>query len=452
MRQGSSLMRADEVTFDRTQQFGEARGSVTLREPGVVLIGNSATYDSTSEKAQVNKARFAIHDANLSGSATTLTRTANGHIAVADGAMTFCAPDDPSWILTSDEIYLEPAEGIGTARGAKLEVSGVPVFYIPWIQFPIDDRRKTGLLFPDIGSDTRGGVDITVPAYFNLAPNYDATYAPRYIGERGLNHQLNGRYLGDYTGFWDVTAAYLDEDDKYQDEVPESAGKRWLFGAQHRGRFGQSWRTNIDFTRVSDPDYVRDLDNDSLSAQRQTALLQLAEVDYLGEDWTVNIQAQEFQSLADDIPNSYKKLPQITAQWRGDTNWHGLEPIALAQYSAFDTDAANRITGQRLYSEAGLTYPMAWTYGFLRPTVKYRQVAYELDESPLVVDTQPSAGSATANIDAGLIFERSTSFAGEGMTQTLEPRVYYLYSQYDDQTGQPDFDSAELTFSYNQVC
>mgnify|MGYP003706064087 CR=1 FL=1 len=450
VKQGNRYIRADKVRFDRAQQTGIAEGHVTLREPGLVLIGDRATYDNAKQQATVSNARFALHENQLSGSAMQLERNAQGHVTIDKGSMTYCAPDDPSWHLTSDNIVLEPDSGIGEARHAKLYIGDIPVFYVPWIQFPIDDRRKTGVLFPDIGSDTRGGLDVTVPIYLNLAPNYDATYSPRYIGERGLNHQLNGRYLGNKVGFWDVTGAYLSGDKKYRDEIDNTGGERWLIGVTQRGSLGDNWRTRIDYTRVSDPDYIRDLDNQSLSTQRQTALMQLGQVDYLGEDWVVSIQAQEFQSLADDIRNDYKKLPQITAQWRGDADWAGLQPIALAQYSNFDADG-ERVTGQRLYSEIGLAYPMNWIYGFVKPTVKYRQLDYDLKDSPALQDQKPSAGSGVASVDAGLVFERSLTITGEGMTQTLEPRLFYLYSQYDEQTGQPDFDSAELTFSYNQL-
>ena len=448
--QGNRGLRADTVTFDREQQMTEATGNITYREPGVVLLGDHLTFDSDRQHATIDGAHFALHAAQLSGAAERLEREASGEITINNGAVTFCAPEDPTWYVNTGTLEIDPKAGMAEARHATLRVSGVPVFYIPWITFPIDDRRKTGLLFPSIGSDTRGGVDITTPIYFNLAPNYDATYSPRYIGERGLVHQGNGRWLSESIGFWDVSGQYIDSDEKYREAFPEADDERWAIGVQHRGNFGQSWRTTINYSKVSDPDYVRDLDNSTLSSQRQTALLQLGQVDYLGEDWVVSLQAQQFQSLADDIRNDYKKLPQVTAQWRGDNKFAGFQPIGLLQYSNFDTDA-NRVTGQRLYAEAGVTYPMSWSWGFLRPTAKYRSVSYELENLNLPTDDAPDAGSAVFSVDGGLVFERETSLGGKGMTQTLEPRVFYLYSEYADQNGQPDFDSAELTFSYNQL-
>jgi LPS-assembly protein len=451
--QGNRSLKADSVAFDRDQQFTQANGQVVYREPGVVLQGDHLSLDSERQHATVTKAHFALHAPQLSGAAQQLEREASGAITIDDGAVTFCAPEDPQWYIQTGNLKIDPEEGMATAKNATLRWGGVPVFYVPWMTFPVDDRRKTGLLFPSIGSDTRGGLDITVPIYLNLAPNYDATYSPRYIGERGLLHQARGRWLNPYAGAWDVNGQYIDNDDKYSEDFPEGDSDRWAIDVKHRGNFGQNWRTTINYNKVSDPDYVRDLDNSTLSSQRQTALLQLGQVDYLGEDWQVSLQAQQFQSLADDITNTYKKLPQLTARWRGDANLAGIQPIALLQYSDFDTDA-NRVKGQRVYAEAGVTYPLNWRWGFLRTTAKYRSVSYDLEDLPTLPtepDSKPDAKSGVFIVDGGLLFERATTLGGKGMVQTLEPRIFYLYSQYDEQMGQPDFDSAELTFNYQQL-
>ncbi|MDB3923124.1 LPS-assembly protein LptD, partial [Luminiphilus sp.] len=448
--QGNRSIEADSVAFDRDRQFTEASGNVAYREPGVVLQGEHLTFDSERQHATVNQAHFALHEPQLSGAAQQLERDASGEITIEDGAVTFCAPEDPQWYIKTETLKIEPDEGMATATHATLRWSGVPIFYIPWMTFPVDDRRKTGLLFPSIGSDTRGGLDVTTPIYFNLAPNYDATYSPRYIGERGLLHQANGRWLSQYAGAWDVTGQYISDDDKYSEDFPEGDSERWAIGVKHRGNYGESWRTTIKYNKVSDPDYVRDLDNSTLSSQRQTALKQLGQIDYLGEDWKVSLQAQQFQSLADDITNNYKKLPQLTARWRGDANLAGLQPIALLQYSNFDTDA-NKVRGERIYGEAGVTYPLNWTWGFLRTTAKYRSVGYDLENLRSLPEDKPDASSGVFSVDGGLIFERATTFGGQSASQTLEPRVFYLYSEYDEQRGQPDFDSAELTFSYTQL-
>ena len=450
VQQGYRFLTADEVQIDRQNETAVASGQVTLREPGIVLTGAKIRYDSISERADLTDAQYVLHTRQLSGTAQALTRQANGDIDITEGAMTFCAPDDPSWVLQASEITIDPHRGEGQAWGAKLRVAGVPVFYLPWVRFPVDSRRKTGLLFPDLGSDSRGGIDMTQPIYFNLAPNYDALYRPRHIEERGLLHQAQGRWLSESIGYWEASGGWIGDDSKYQDDNPNIDSDRWLIHTEHKGQFGAAWRTKINFNRVSDPEYVKDIENNRLSAQRQTALQQLGRVDWLGETWQVRVDVEQFQSLADDIRNDYQKMPQITASYRGGQEWLGVEPIFTTQLSHFESDSV-RVTGQRLYTEAGRTMPQRWVSGFFTPTVKYRSVSYELDDFPLLDETSPDAGAMMASLDGGLIFERQTTLGGRSMTQTLEPRAYYLYSEYEQQTGHPDFDSAELTFSYNQL-
>jgi len=187
----------------------------------------------------------------------------------------------------------------------------------------------------------------------------------------------------------------------------------------------------------------------------------LGSLDYLGDNWLMNLRAQQFQSLANDIEKDYEELPQFTNQYRSSGTPFAVEPILLAQYSNFGAQE-DVVTGQRLYGEAGLGYPMLWRFGSLKPTLKYRQVSYALNDGEFFADnslgggqyftdSNPYAGAPLANLDGSLIFERQTSFAGRGLHQTLEPRLYYLYSEREDQSNQPVFDSAELTFTYYQL-
>ena len=450
LKQGYRQVTADQVTADRARETATATGNVVFREPGILIRGSRIDYDSQSEEAVVTDARYVIHDRRMVGAADQLKRSGSGQIAIDDGRMTYCSPDDPDWVLHANTLEIDPESGDAQAWGAKLKVADVPVLYLPWIRFPVDSRRKTGLLFPDIGSDTRGGIDITAPIYLNLAPNYDLLYRPRYIQERGFLHQGKFRWLSENMGYWELDGGWIGDDSKYEEEFPLDDGSRWLVGAKHNGHFGDNWYTRINYTRVSDTEYLRDLNNSNLSAQRETALQQLARLAWINDQWQVTLDFEQFQSIAEDIPEDYRKLPQMTARWVGNREWLGLTPLFLSQLSYFDSDV-DRVTGQRVYNEFGLTKPMNWTAGFFIPTVKYRAVNYELDRPSSNIETSPNAGSLMTSLDSGLIFERQTSLFGQSMTQTLEPRAYYLYSQYEEQRYQPSFDSAELTFGYGQL-
>ena len=445
--QGYRTLKAQEVIIDRVEQTVSAEGPIEVREPGIVMYGDRITYDSLSERASLSDAEFVMYEEQLYGIAERVTRDANGSLEIEDGQLTFCAPTDPSWLVTAETLRVDPTTNTGEAWGARIDIKGVPVAYLPWVQFPLNDRRKTGLLFPDISSDTRGGLDITAPIYLNLAPNYDATYSPRLIQDRGLVHQLNTRFLGKRTGFWDVSGTYLRDDDL---DASDSDNNRWLVNVQQSSDPSARLRTSIDFTKVSDNEYLRDLENNTLSAQRQTALLQRARVDWLADSWLFGLEAQQFQSIAEDLTDNYRRLPQISAVWRGDAKIGPLEPLLKLQAANFDTEL-EKVKGQRVYQEVGVTLPLTRDYGFLNSSLMHRSIQYRLKAPDNNQTRSESVSSWLGRIEGGLEFERSTELFGLPFTQTLEPHFQYLYAGYDDHAGIPDFDSAELTFSYRQL-
>jgi len=441
--QGYRTLEAQEVTIDRVEQTVSAQGPIEVREPGIVMYGDQVTYDSLSERASLSDAEFVMYEQQLFGIAERVTRDANGSLEIEDGQLTFCAPTDPSWLVTAETLSVNPNTNTGEAWGARIDVKGVPIAYLPWVQFPLNDRRKTGLLFPDISSDTRGGLDLTVPIYMNLAPNYDATYSPRLIQDRGVVHQLNARFLGRQTGLWDVSGTYLHDDDLDASGV---GNNRWLVNVQHSSEPSAKLRTSIDFSKVSDNEYLRDLENNTLSAQRQTALLQRARVDWLADNWLFGLETQQFQGIAEDLTDNYKRLPQISAVWRGDTKLGPLEPLINFKVANFDTDL-EKVSGQRLYQELGVNLPITRDYGFLNSSLLHRSIQYRLKAPDGNRTRNESVSSWLGQIEGGLQFERNTELFGLSFTQTLEPRFQYLYAGYDDHAGLPDFDSAELTLA-----
>ena len=449
--QGYRHMRSDEVLINRTDESSILTGNITLREPNLLLLGDSAEVYSKTGEAVVHNSQFVFHREHMRGSADILERDFDGLIHVHNGALTYCPPGENDWVVLAKDMEFNLEEGLATLHHARVEVEGVPVFYSPWLRLPLDDRRRTGILWPDFGNDSSGGLDISAPIYINLAPNYDALYAPRYIEERGLNNELQLRYLNPLFGQWLVGGAYIENDKKYSDQTSaQGSSDRWLGVVKQNGLFQQRWQSRVDYSKASDVDYMKDLETSSIDAQRKTSLLQMASLDYLGDSWLTSLRTQQFQSLADDINKGYEEMPQLTSLYRGRGTPFTVEPIFLAQYSNFDAQR-DVVTGQRFYGEAGLSYTMLWSFGHIKPTLKYRQVNYELSDATLFKDNSPSAGAPLANLDAGLIFDRQTRFAGRSLLQTLEPRIYYLYSEYEDQTDQPIFDTAELTFTYYQL-
>ncbi len=332
--QGYRQMRSDNVVIDRDTESAFLSGNVTLREPNVLLLGDSAQVNSKTGEAIVYDNEFVFHREHMRGTADILQRDPEGLIHIHNGNFTYCAPGEDDWSVLSKDMEVDLQEGLATAHHARVELEGVPVFYIPWLRLPLDDRRRTGLLWPNFGNDSSGGLDISVPIYLNLAPNYDALYAPRYIQDRGFDQELQLRYLNPLVGQWLVGGAYMGNDTRYGDQSPEQISTdRWLGLVKQDGLFAERWLSRVDYSKASDVDYMRDLETANLDAQRSTSLLQLASLDYLGDNWLMNLRAQQFQSLADDIKKDYEELPQFSSQYRSSGTPFGLEPILLAQYS-----------------------------------------------------------------------------------------------------------------------
>ena len=452
-RQGYRLLRADEVEFDRAQQWGKLHGNVELREPGLLLRGATGSLNIDTGEASLTAAQFVLHEKHVHGGADLVNRRADKIIELDDAYYSYCPPLENQWVLRAHELELDLENGTATARDAKIEMGGYPVIYTPYLKFPIDDRRKSGFLWPGIGNDSSGGADIALPYYFNLAPNYDATLTPRYIADRGLLTELEARYMGHNTGYWEFGGAFISGDDQFQEDYPDDDGDRWLTAVEQHGLFKRRWRTWVDYTNVSDNDYFSNLGTTSLQVQQSTHLAQRGEVDYLGDNWLAQLRLEEFDTIAKDVETDpYRKLPQVSLLRSAAERDFSPNLLLQSDYTYFDH--STELKGHRAYNALGVSYPMSWIWGFVKPVAKYRQINYDLDE-PVFFDQReddtPDVGAPLFSLDGGLFFERDLQWGDSSWLQTLEPRAYYLWADFEEQQGLPDFDTSELTFAYNQL-
>ncbi len=441
VQQGYRRIRADRLDYYRDQDRLELAGNIRIREPGLLFVGERAEINPQSGQSTLYAADYVLHERQARGHADRVERRPDGRIRVDGGSYSSCPPGSEDWSLLARRISLDPETGRGVARDARLRIQDVPILYAPYLSFPIDDRRQTGFLWPQF-SRAGNGLDASVPYYVNLAPNYDATLLPRLVAERGLLAAGEFRYQNDWSE-WLTSGAYLADDDQARRD-------RWLFNLQQQGRPLKALTTEIRYTEVSDIDYFRDLSNGGLDVIRQTHLRQGMELNYRVGDWNLESRIQEFQTLDDDIIQPYSMRPRLQLERDFRDRSFELDYSVLAQFTRFDSPRAQRVTGERLYLEPALRFPMYWTPGFVVPTVKYRHIAYELDD-PLEDDGSRKVGAVTASLDAGLFLERPANWFGQAFTQTLEPRAYYLYGGRQDHSGLPDFDTADLTFTYSQL-
>lgn len=447
LRKGNLSLDAGYARYRRSDSIVMLRDDVVLRQPGFMLRGQRAELDTNQGLGELDQAEILSYQTGARGSAGRIARPAFGRFELEKASYTQCTPDNETWSLHADSIELDYDSGRGVARGTTVRIYDVPVLYTPYLNFPVDDRRSTGFLFPTFGL-ANNSLDISTPYYLNLAPNYDLTLVPRYVEAHGEALEGEFRYLNRYSE-WSFNGSYLANDQSQE-------GDRWLLGVAERGFMGDGWYSNIDYTRVSDDRYFDDLGLANLAVKRSTHLNQKAEMGYLGDNWSGSIEVQRYQTIA-AVDDPYQKLPQLTLNYQSPARNFQLEPSLEFEYSRFDhrdavSDGGNKITGQRVYGAGGLSLPMRWRWGFIEPALKSRHVAYELEDADRIgINENPNASSNQLSIDAGLFFERELQLADQSLTQTLEPRLYYRNAEYEDQSDQPDFDSAALTFTYQQL-
>ncbi len=470
--QQDAVITASSATYDRGTATIDLTDNVQIRQPGLLLTGATAHIDQAAATSEIHEASYLLHTIAARGNAEVIVYTdAKGVVTIDNGVFTRCEPGDNSWFIEADSIRLDQPSGRGTARNVTLRVRDVPLVYLPYISFPISDARATGFLAPVIGSTRDGGLDIATPYYLNLAPNYDATLTPRIQTERGvmLGTELRQRSLSTQQV---LDMQFLPSDNLYDpatrnlplsDSPPVS--DRWLLNYDFQGVLGRGWSASADYAAVSDIDYFQDFGNNGLFSTAQSFLYRDARVNYRGPVWNLTAATEDFQIIdpaVSPLATPYRTLPRVNL----DANWYtasGIEYGIDSEYTVFDRNvnrnrftpaqlaSGARVTGSRLALTPQISLPWSNAGTFITPTVKYKYAAWNLDDQALNSDAKPGRGIVTGNIDSGLIFERTLTLGDTDYLQTLEPRLYYLYSEYEDQSDIPVFDSSELTFAFNQL-
>ncbi|MCP3748766.1 LPS-assembly protein LptD [Pseudomonas sp. SBB6] len=481
MRQGSMQVEADEANLYQAENRGELSGNVKIRDNGSLVVGDHADIQLDTGEAKVDNAEYVMHKSRIRGSALYAKRAENAIIRLKDGTYTTCEPNSNAWQLKGNNITLNPATGFGTATNVTLRVKDVPVFYTPYIYFPIDDRRQSGFLPPSFSTSSDTGFMLVTPYYFNLAPNYDATLYPRYMAKRGLLMEGEFRYLtksseGQFGG------AYLNDKEDERKLQSDYKDQRWMVNWQHKGGLDERLMTEVDYTDISDPYYFQDLESDQIGVESRDFINQQGALTYRGDDYTARLNVQGYKLATITQITPYDRLPQIT--FNGMLPYHpsGLNFAYNTEFVRFDRDLRRgsfvdenglsspwydtnvqglaRANGDRINIAPEVSLPMEWTYGFLKPSIKYVYTNYNLDldqqgkNTLLAGETFKSTQNRDVpifSVDSGLYFDRNTQWFGKNYRQTLEPRLYYLNVPYKDQSDIPVFDTSESTFNYSSL-
>lgn len=441
LRYGDKEFTADQLDFDKDAGKVSVNAESNFRNEDLLIRSQSASFDLSSETGQFNDTNFVLIERAARGSSQRVELAQDRTVELEDVRYTSCAPQSNAWYLEAGEIKLDTDEGLGTARHARLKFMGVPILYAPWFQFPIDDRRRSGILFPTIGETDKTGWDFRVPLYLNLAPNYDATLTPRYMSDRGIQVDTEARYL--------LSRAEGRLGYEYLGDDRETGERRTYTDFEHRGVLNPRLGMDVHYAEVSDPAYFEDLGG-TIDLSSITHLERSARFIYNAPAaYTVQALFQDYQTIASNvapIDDPYRRLPQIrvdaitrNALW--DTRLGG-----DAEYVNFVRD--DSVQGQRFDFHPFLRWERDRVAWFAKSQIDYRYTAYELTDTEAGQSSQQDRALPLFSAETGLRFERIDA---SGALQTLEPRLYYLFVPYEDQDALPVFDSGEPDFDFTQL-
>ncbi len=449
-QRGAQNLFAEQITYDAGSETAQAQGKVRYRHGEQHLFGTRADMRLSNETGEMSEARFWLLDKHLRGRAETLYLEGPEQMRLQSTLFTTCDKGNEFWRLKAARLWLDQTGNVGIAHHARLELLSVPVFYTPYLSFPLAGR-KTGFLLPTIGESSRSGDEFSLPWYLNIAPDKDATLTPRYMSKRGVLWDGEFRYLTARSR-GDITLAYLPGDKVFGED-------RRAISFNHRGDPAAGWRTSLRYRRVSDDEYLNDFGN-QLNVTSITHLESRADVGYRDTYWGATVMVQKYQTLDLSRPltsRPYARLPQIKLDMSTLRIGGGFELDARAELVRFDREAG--VIGNRIDIQPSISLPMESAAAFLTPQLGFRHTRYSLQRSASDGDASPLRNLPLFSVDSGLFFERNLRGGGRVALQTLEPRLFYLYVPYVDQSelildengASRVFDSSQPLLSIGQM-
>ncbi len=436
---------ADWLHYDFPNDEIWAKGDVLLRQGIDWVAGPEVRFKRGSETGFFSSPRYYIGENGGRGSAGEIRFTGPEHYEASDARYTTCVAPRDDWYIRMDELEVDRSRMVGTGHDATLNFLGASVAYLPWLEFPLSAERKSGFLTPTLGSSGTRGFDASIPYYLNLAPNYDATITPRIMTKRGFQVGGQFRYL------FEQSFGSVEAEDLPHDRL--TGTDRYLLAWRHNQSFesvlkGLSGTVNLN--KVSDDTYFTDL-SDRVSLTSLTTLPREGALNYVNGPWTLVARAQAFQTLQDPTapqPVPYNRVPQFLLALQ-EIDWEGLTFAGTGEYAYFRQPTLT--TGQRVYAWPTVAWSRqgaAWSFT-AKTGVHARE--YDLNEVRPDVSSTQSYVIPITSVEGGLVFERDWNLAGNDFVHTLEPRAFYVYVPYHNQSNAPVFDTAVDDFNFGQL-
>lgn len=436
---GEQQLRTEQAQIDQLSGNINASGETRYTNGYVQVASENFRLNSGENQAFLSGAQYQLAVSGAHGKADLLSLSPQ-KILLEGSTFTTCPTENPAWQMSAEEISLSEDEAWGEAWHAKFELFGVPVLYVPYINFPVTDERKSGFLFPTFGSSQKNGFEIEIPYYINIAPNMDATVTPRYMAERGLQLQGEYRFLTETTQAR-YNLAYLEND---KSTLTDNSRFLWRIEQQHV--WNANWRGYLNGTFISDDDYLNDIGSE-FAGRADAQLYRHAQVDYLSDNWEVTLRAEDFEILG-NYRSPYRTIPQVSSHY-AYSPFENFDFKLFSELSHFSNQDDSRDRATRLHVQPQLSYHLERPgYDWLAELGYAYTYYHQKASAERNLEENPTRGLPSFRWRARVNLERNLDLGDELYTHTLQPQIQYLYTPYRNQSGIGIYDSTLMQDDY----
>ena len=438
LRQSGQVVKTEHLLYGQESKDVLAEGAVRLEQPGLLVTGPLLRLNLDSDIGEMSLPKYEFSENHARGTAEVMHIESKQNYKFDDATYTTCPAGQDDWLLRMSRLDIDRTKQVGVAHQAVVEFKGVPILYTPWMDFALNSNRRSGFLAPSYGYTNTGGYELTVPYYWNIASNFDATIAPRVISKRGTQYNNEFRYLEPSYG--GIVNYEVLPGDRLSDST------RSFMALKHAQSLGSGVGLALNINRVSDNAYFRDLST-TAAGTSTSLLLRDAVLNYGAGWWSTSARVQSFQTLAGVAP--YRREPQILLN--AQQNVMSANVALASDYADFRHDTLPN--GERLVINPSASYPLLNDLGYyMTPKLGVHYTHYKMEANNTASWTDATRTLPIFSVDSGMFFERDMqSFLGGDYLQTLEPRLFYVYIPYKDQSLLPVFDSAQAPFSFGQI-
>ncbi|MCY7294440.1 LPS assembly protein LptD [Alteromonas sp. a30] len=431
----NALINAERALINKDSQELSAEGNIQYSDPSIQIDSDNVDLDINDNRLQLDNTLYQLRGLPGRGKAERIVLSEENGVELQDVSFSSCPVGAEDWHIQASAIELKPGSLWGTAKHTRFYIKDVPVFYLPYFAFPVTEQRQSGLLFPQISSNNRTGLSYEQPIYWNILPNIDMTFSPRYMTRRGLQLKTELRYLTPlHTG--EMHLEYLNND-----QEDENLDERYFYRFSHKGYLDENWSVHAEWNDLSDDNYITDLGSDFYN-RADTHLFKTLGMNYHSDDLFFSAKFRDFETIGDH-PDSYRSLPELKLQYKA---WEsGLNQLQInSEVSYFDNNEEDAPSATRIHIAPKLSLPYRTSWAEFLAETSLLHTEYFQDNIEGELDSHASRTLAQVRLYGSMSLERPASWFGQQVTQTLEPKFQYHYTSYEDQNDIGLYDTTRL--------